>query len=95
MEVDKTDDGFDPMDRKGCKLFQLEDWELCYNDDLTTEICGDYSLLEDEELDDTGTSSEVVESRFVSKKPPVVESKSVAKEALVLSCSLCLVLYPT
>ncbi|KAK7243835.1 hypothetical protein RIF29_38647 [Crotalaria pallida] len=46
--------------------FNLDDLELCYRGGSSTvEICGDFSLLEDEELDDTGASGEEVESIFV------------------------------
>ncbi|KAK7243834.1 hypothetical protein RIF29_38646 [Crotalaria pallida] len=79
MKEDKSNDGFVLMDRKGCKLRQLEDWELCYGGGLSTiEICGDYSLLEDEELDDTGAYGEEVESGLVSEELPASESESVA-----------------
>ncbi|KAK7274179.1 hypothetical protein RIF29_15258 [Crotalaria pallida] len=49
---------------------------------LTAEVCGDSSLLEDEELDDAGTSNEVVESRFVSVESPEFATESVAEDDL-------------
>ncbi|KAK7268308.1 hypothetical protein RIF29_21005 [Crotalaria pallida] len=61
----------------------LKDWALCYEGGSTTaEICGDASLSEDEKLDDTGTSNEVVGSRFVSVEFPKVVSESVAANDL-------------
>ncbi|KAK7256347.1 hypothetical protein RIF29_29789 [Crotalaria pallida] len=60
----------------------MEDGKLCYGGGSSTaEICGASSLLEDVELEDTGASNEVMESRLVSKEPPGVESESVAKDA--------------
>ncbi|KAK7256087.1 hypothetical protein RIF29_29521 [Crotalaria pallida] len=57
---------------------KLEDRELCYSDDIATEICGDSSLLEDEELDDIGTSilSNPKFSNHTDLSPPTTFSTS-------------------
>ncbi|KAK7266814.1 hypothetical protein RIF29_19470 [Crotalaria pallida] len=71
------------MERKGFKLQKVREklsLRRCGGSSIA-EISGASSLLEDVQLEDTGASNEVVESRLVSKEPPGVKSESVAEDA--------------
>ncbi|KAK7255246.1 hypothetical protein RIF29_28652 [Crotalaria pallida] len=62
------------------RMMLLEDWQLCYRDGSTIGICGSSSFSDDEELDDTGGTNEVVESEPACKESPAFKSETVAKE---------------